>query len=520
MVWKTQLIERTIYAFSAMLMLTFAAEGGKAFIQGREAVSISDFSRAVNLLRIATLEENTNLEAWRLLGYSFRMLDSLDESVSAYQHVLNLRQDDYDAKLALGAIFALKGETGKSIIMYSEILNSDSTDVEAWLGIGRSYAWQDDLDDSEKAYKRALFYNPGNTRGLLGLAEVLAWQDRSTEARKTYGKILELDSTSSKALTGLGNTWYWTDRPYHALEYYRKAEKLDNNNQYVNEIIPRVEKEVGGNHEPGYTYWVEDDDGLITEHEKLSFSTGKRINDTFQVGGKFSAYSSFRNDVWNYRRNMGLNAVIHTAPGFTIRPEAELDVLSGRMDALQIQGKWRGRGRLNWIESSVLYESRLYEIWSETYSRGGWGELSLKPHRFLSLSAGAGKWSLSDKNEKTQASANLQVNILKQFGITLLASSRYLDFKENLIGYWTPNELRYDGAGVQLERSLNNVIHISGYGAYAVNTEKDRFIHFNGSFGINIIKDYRINAGVSYFETDTNYRMLLWKISLAAGGLF
>jgi tetratricopeptide (TPR) repeat protein len=517
---KTRLFHRLVLTFPAILLLTLAAEGGQAFLDGREAVSVSDYPRAVNLQKTAVIvDDKTNPEAWRLLGFSFRMLDSLSEAVSAYEQVLILNQDDYDAKLGLGAIFALQGETGASIAVFAGILANDSTDVEAWLGIGKSYSWQNDLAEAEAAYRQALFHKSDYPRSILGLAEVLAWQDKSTEARAVYGQLLDIDSTYSEAWTGLGNSWYWVDRPYRALEYYRKAQQLDENNQPLTGLITRIEDEVDWSHEPAYAYWVEDDAGLITEHEKLSFSTGKRVNDNFDIGGKFSGYSSFRNSDWSYRRNLGLNAVIHTLPGFNIRPAVEMDVLSGNLDLLQLLADFRGTGKWSWIRSKLIYENRLYELWSETQANGVWGEITLEKRDLFSITAGTGKWYLSDENEKTQESIELRINSFQESGISFLMSSKHLDFRDTVIGYWTPLHLRYHGVGIQYRGNLNSFIHLTSNGEYAINSDNNRFIRLSGSIQTVLLQNYRISTGVSYFKTDTNYRMLLWNLSFSAGGL-
>ena len=518
--WKTGLLHRTIPLFTTMLLLALVAEGGQRFLEGRAAVSVSDYPGAVDLLKTAVVEDKTNPEAWRLLGFSYWRLDSLQEAVAAYQQVLILRPADYDARLGLGAIFALLGSTGPSIAIFSEILATDSTDVEAWLGVGRSYSWQNDLREAESAYRQALFYKPGYPRSLLGLAEVLAWQNRSTEARAVYRQLLEVDSTYAEAWTGLGNSWYWVDHPYQALLYYRKARQLDEHDQQLNRLITRVENEVEWSHQPTYTYWAEDDDGLITEHEKLSFSTGKRINDLFEITGRFSAYSSFRDNGWSYRRNLGVSGVIHTFRGFNIQPEADIDLLSGNLDLLQLLGSYQGNRSWSWFRSKLIYANSLYELWSDTRADGVWGEVTFEKKALFAVTAGAGRWYLSDENRKSQVSIQLRITSLQAAGLTFLLNSRYLDFRENVVGYWTPQELRYDGVGMQYTGNLNRFIQLEGTGEYAINTDSNRFISLTGSIQTVLLEDYRISTGVSYFETDTDYRMLLWRVSLQAGGLF
>jgi tetratricopeptide (TPR) repeat protein len=518
--WKTVHLHQTILLVAMMLLLTLVAEGGERFLEGREAVSVSDYPRAVNLLKTAVVEDETNPEAWRLLGFSYWRLDSLQKAVAAYQQVLILRPADYDARLGLGAIFALQGSTGSSIAILSEILAVDSTDVEAWLGVGKSYSWQNDLTEAEAAYRQALFYLPGYPRSLLGLAEVLAWQSKSTEARVVYHQLLEIDSTYAEAWTGLGNSWYWTDHPYQALVYYDKAQQLDEYNQQLNQLITRVENEVEWSHQPAYTYWAEDDDGLITEHEKFSFSTEKRINDLFEITGRFSAYSSFRDSGWSYRRNLGVSGVIHTLPGLDIQPEADIDLLSGNLDLLKLLGSYQGNGSWSWFRSKLVYANSLYELWSDTQADGVWGEVTFEKKALFAVTAGAGKWYLSDKNRKNQVSVLLRITSLQRAGLTFLINSRYLDFQDNVVGYWTPQELRYDGVGLQYTGNLNSFIQLEASGEYAVNTDSNSFINLNGSIQTVLLEDYRISTGVSYFETDTDYRMLLWRISLQAGGLF
>ena len=288
----------------------------------------------------------------------------------------------------------------------------------------------------------------------------------------------------------------------------------------INELISQITNQVGWYYQPHYSYMVEDDDGLETESENISFATRKRINDAIEIGGKVAAFNSFRDGLWEYRRQLGLHTVIQTFPGFTIRSDAQIDVLSGEMDILRFQGNLHGSGKWSWIQSKILYENVLYELWSGTRANGTWGELAMSWPSYFKLTAGAGRWNLSDDNKKIQASLNLDIQVLGKEGFSFFLNSRYLDFQENVIGYWTPQQLRYDGGGILIERRLGSKTNLSAYGEYAINSDQERFLRLNGSVGFDLTDSYSISSGISYFETDTAYRMLLWNVSILAGSWF
>ncbi len=498
----------------ALLILTAAtlcptpSDASDEFVYGRNYVSTGEYAEAVNHLKIAAAQDSLHLESWRLLGFSYKMLDSLNQAVEAYERILQIDSVDYDSRLALGTLYAWEGRTDQSVETYQSILKDDSADVEARLGKAKSLAWGGKLFESQREYRTALKFLPDYPPALLGLAQALAWEDRFEEAAAAYRRILTLDSTISEANIGLGNVYYWSNRPFRARPYAEKALALDPQNREALALRASLDETARMDLRPGYSYQREADSGLITEHEEITLKTAQRVSDYFELSGGFTAYSSFRSGTFKYRRRFDAGAVFYPAPSLSLRPEVQVDALSGEMDNISLDSRFNGRGSMRWLCLSLRVERTLYEVWSGVKASGGWSEISLAPVQSLNFTGGYGYWRLSDDNEKTVRHAGISYRILRRPEVEIAARNRYWDFKRNVIGYYTPMELSQNEFGIRVFWNPHRKTYINGSAFYSLNTDHSESVWLEGSLGTALFKNISLNAGVTYFETEFDYKAL------------
>ncbi len=112
-----------------------------------------NYTEAIGIL-IQDLNSNAkDIEAWRMLGFSYRQIDNPQESIVAYKKVLELAADDYDARLAVARLFLQTKQFQKAEEEFQIILNQDPADVEAYLGLARSAKTQEDFQSAIHNYQ-------------------------------------------------------------------------------------------------------------------------------------------------------------------------------------------------------------------------------------------------------------------------------------------------------------------------------------------------------------------------------
>ena len=90
-------------------------------------------------LTIGLFAQNSNTEYWRDLGYKAKLKGDIESSIKNYKKVLELDNEDFDAKLAIANLYYSQQDFEESLNYYKMIYKNDTKDVEALNGFGRCY---------------------------------------------------------------------------------------------------------------------------------------------------------------------------------------------------------------------------------------------------------------------------------------------------------------------------------------------------------------------------------------------
>jgi len=225
-----------------LIILGFSLNSLNQTIQ--QALEIEDYQQSASLLEEEVQNYPANIEAWRLLGFSYKRLGGLDSAISAYQKVLELSKTDYDAHLALGRLYLQTKQYEESAHEFSYIYTNDKTDVEALWGLARVAKFMEDYQASINYYNQALQYLPDHIPTLLELATVYSYADDLDEAISTYQTIIKTDDSWAEAWAGKGKMLWWKGLPYAAQINYQKALNLDSENEKYLSELHKVENEL------------------------------------------------------------------------------------------------------------------------------------------------------------------------------------------------------------------------------------------------------------------------------------
>ena len=82
--------------------------------QAVNAVDSGKYKRAARLLEKVVKSEPGNADAWNYLGFSYRHLQKLDESLDAYQQALAIDPNHRGANEYLGELYLMTGDVAKA----------------------------------------------------------------------------------------------------------------------------------------------------------------------------------------------------------------------------------------------------------------------------------------------------------------------------------------------------------------------------------------------------------------------
>jgi len=133
----------------------------------------------------------TNLSNWR-------------DSVSLFQHAIQVTSDNYLAYNNLGEALRQRGETTEALADFQEAVRIKPQDVEAQNNFGEVLLVQGRIDEASPHILAALRGEPGLPQAHVNWAGVLNKRGEHTQAVAEYRTALRLESDNAQALCGLG----------------------------------------------------------------------------------------------------------------------------------------------------------------------------------------------------------------------------------------------------------------------------------------------------------------------------
>ena len=162
-------------------------------------------------------------------------------SVTLFDHAINVTGDNSTAQLNLGAALTVQGEIEKAEKHYKAALKINPNLAEAHLNIGVYLKGGGKLDDaishfskvlngkSEKHYLEVIKINPGYAKAYNNLGVILAGQNKVEAAIVFLSKALQISPGYAGAHFNLGKIYFNRNDPEKAISHYKKALQFDAN---------------------------------------------------------------------------------------------------------------------------------------------------------------------------------------------------------------------------------------------------------------------------------------------------
>jgi tetratricopeptide (TPR) repeat protein len=476
---------------------------GEAFLEQKQ------YRLAATELSKAVLQQPDNPENWRLLGYSFRRLDQLDSAVFAYNKVLQVSPNDYDAHLALANLYSWIPKYDSSEAMYKFILSNDSTDAEALLGLGRINAWQGRYQKATDYYQQVLHFNHANTRAYSGMAWAYAWNDDLKNAQKYFELTIKTDSTFAEGYEGLARINLWKDRPFAANKFINQALKLDPENRQYRALKEELSTFVEMRLDNAYTYWQENDGGRITENHQIEETISRRVSDRWVWNGNLAGLWSLRESAYIQRRVVALMAHYQLSAKISFAGSLGVGLLRQEMDRSSFK---IDISSIRPIKSIAVDVRRgIYEPWSNTRSTSIFSDISSYSFKGFSLSTGGGFWDISDNNQRVIGTVNFKKRLINKPVVNIGYRYRFWDYKFRSPDYYSPLDLHQHELGTDFRIEAMEGISIEGDSYYTLNSDEVKAI--SGSLSLELNLGKRSVGIISFSGYDNNFDYNMYNIT-------
>jgi len=223
------------------------AELNKILLQNFENAEAQKLMGLVNVNLELYAEAKINFEnvikkdgrdatAWFYLASCYDNLGDMSDAEIAYDRVINLRPEYFDAYKCLCVIHMKKGFPEKAIPLAQKAMDLGSTDFTFPYMIGTSMLKQQQFKECIPFFEKATALNPTHTQILNNMGTAyLALRD-DEKAISCYEKALQIDPNNAETHFNLGSLYFLKTQLEKALGYFEKAVEIEPDETHLNTV--------------------------------------------------------------------------------------------------------------------------------------------------------------------------------------------------------------------------------------------------------------------------------------------
>ena len=170
-----------------------SARSDKRLVFGKDRIPIVQWALAalaVILLAVCSVLTRHQLHYWR-------------DSVSLFEHTVEVTADNPGAQFALGIGLEKQGQVRRAMVHYRAAIDILPSYTEAHFNIGHLFREEGDWQRAAEEFRITLRYKPRDLKFLLNLAGVMLEGGQTWEAVQRFEESLEVDPDSTEALNNL-----------------------------------------------------------------------------------------------------------------------------------------------------------------------------------------------------------------------------------------------------------------------------------------------------------------------------
>ncbi len=132
------------------------------------------------------------------LGQTLRRQEKIDEAVIHYKEALRIHPEFYEPNDALGSILAQRGDLDQAIKYFREAVRINPYDPQVLSNLGLALGMQGRLDEAVSYYRKALKINPNLARTHYNLGYALNLQGKTGEAEIHFREATRLQQEMTR----------------------------------------------------------------------------------------------------------------------------------------------------------------------------------------------------------------------------------------------------------------------------------------------------------------------------------
>jgi len=145
------------------------------------------------------------------------------DSVTLFEHALEVSEDNVIAHNNLGAVLHRQGRTEEAIPHYKAVLKMKPYHADAHNNLGSALAKQGKTGEAIQHYMQALRSEPGSASAHTNMGDILTEQGKSDQALRHYTEALNSDPNFVSAHRGMGVLFLREKSFDKAIRHFRKA---------------------------------------------------------------------------------------------------------------------------------------------------------------------------------------------------------------------------------------------------------------------------------------------------------
>ena len=147
-------------------------------------------------------------------------------SLTIFQHTVNVTTDNYFAHNNLGVALARAGRLGEAVDHYHVALRIKPYQAEVYNNLGNALEAQGNVDEAIRRYTEALRIEPDNAKAHNNLGNALASRGNVDEAISHYSEALRIEPDYAGAHYNLGNVLAERGNVEEAINHYNEALRI------------------------------------------------------------------------------------------------------------------------------------------------------------------------------------------------------------------------------------------------------------------------------------------------------
>jgi tetratricopeptide (TPR) repeat protein len=172
---------------------------------------------------------------WQNCGY-------WENSITLFNHALNVTKNNYLAHVNLAMAWADRGEYEEAIKHYRNVLKVAPDNEVVHYNLGYFLEKQGKIEEAIKHYREAVRLKPNYLNALNNLGICLRTQRRYDEAILYYRRALQIDPKAAHLRVNLGAALLDKGEPKEAIEHLQAAVNLSPDFKYAQQLLRRAQE--------------------------------------------------------------------------------------------------------------------------------------------------------------------------------------------------------------------------------------------------------------------------------------